>query len=224
LEAYALCGAAADSIKKARRAALLPQIFQDQRAMTQPLSRRRVLQSGIALCTPWLLPESQAHEIITSTLRITHPWSRATAPGDPFAVLCMKFDEVAQADRLILVQTPVAESAEMGGARAGTTIDFAVPAGEETYLGDHDAGTYVRLLGLKAPIEVGRSYRLVLGFEKGGTHTTTFSVDFTRPDDPTQFDCSRLQRPAPDAQAPNHPGAQALVQRIMKCAGAVTNK
>jgi copper(I)-binding protein len=192
--------------------------------MIRHLSRRRVLQSGMAMGTLCLLPNLQAHEIITSTLRITHPWSRATVEGDPFAVLCMKFDEVAQADRLILVQTPIAERAEMGGVGASKAIDFAIPAGEETYMGDHDHGTYVRLLGLKGPIEVGRSYKLTLGFEKGGTYITTFSVDFTRADDASQLDCTRLQRPATGAEVANHPGGQALLERIMKCAAKVTNR
>ena len=209
--------------------------------MNRLIRRRRVLQAGLALCVPWALPGARAHEIITSTLRVTHPWSRATIEGDAFAVLCMKFDEVAEADRLILVQTPVAQKAELVGAGASPNVDFPIPAGKDTYLSDHpsdpksnqDSGTYVRLSGLKRPLEVGRSYRLVLGFEKGGTYTTTFSVDFTRPDESAAtslsssvrppLNCRELQRLALGAEVPNHPGAASLVQRIMECARLVTN-
>jgi copper(I)-binding protein len=200
--------------------------FEKSPSQVPKLSRRRVLRAGLvvgALGAIGIGFESQAHEIITSTLRITHPWSRATQEGDTFAVLCMRFDEVSEADRLILVQTPMAERAEMAGAHSGPTVDFAIPAGEETYLSDHDAGTYVLLSGLKAPIEIGRSYRLMLGFEKGGTYTTTFSVDFERQSDPTAFDCSKLRRPGLGADPSNHPGASTLVERIMKCAKTVTN-
>jgi copper(I)-binding protein len=55
-------------------------------------------------------------------------------------------------------------------------VDFFIPAGQETYLSEE--GTYVRLLDLKFPLPLGRTYQLVLGFEKGGTHHTTFGVDY----------------------------------------------
>ena len=90
----------------------------------------------------------------------------------------MKFDEVNEADRLILVETPIASGAEMGGIGAGPVVNFAIPQGQETYL--HDGGTFVRLVGLKHPLEVGRSYPLRLGFEKGGSHDTVIAVDYLR--------------------------------------------
>jgi copper(I)-binding protein len=146
--------------------------------MSSSIDRRGVLSLGLACGAALLCGKARAHEIITSTLRVTHPWSRATAPGATSAVLCMKFDEVAEADRLVLAESPVASGAEMGGAGAGPRVDFAIPAGQETYL--EEARTHVRLVGLKFPLEVGRSYPLVLGFEKGGVYNTTFSVDQVR--------------------------------------------
>ena len=90
----------------------------------------------------------------------------------------MKFDEVVQSDRLILVASPVAAGAEMGGLNAGPAVDFFIPQGQESYLAE--AGTHVRLVGLKFALEVGRSYPLTLGFEKGGIYNATLSVDYTR--------------------------------------------
>ena len=146
--------------------------------MSSSIHRRGVLSIGLACGGALVFGKVRAHEVITSTMRVTHPWSRATAPDASFAVLCMKFDEVAVADRLVLAESPVASSADMGGAGAGPRVDFPIPAGQETYL--EEAQTYVRLVGLKFPLEVGRSYPLVLGFEKGGVYNTTFSVDQVR--------------------------------------------
>ena len=143
--------------------------------MNRLIRRRRVLQVGLALCVPWALQGARAHEILTSTLRVTHPWSRATIEGDAFAVLCMKFDEVAEADRLILVQTPVAQKAELAGAGASPNVDFPIPAGKDTYLSDHpsdprsnqDSGTYVRLSGLKRPLKEGETIKITLKTDGG---------------------------------------------------------
>ena len=146
--------------------------------MSLSIHRRGVLSIGLASGMALLCGKARAHEVITSTMRVTHPWSRATAPDATFALLCMKFDEVAETDRLVLAESPVATSADMGGVGAGPTVDFRIPAGQETYL--EEARTYVRLVGLKFPLEVSRSYPLLLGFEKGGVYNTTFSVDQVR--------------------------------------------
>ncbi len=146
--------------------------------MSSSIHRRGVLSIGLACSASLLCGKARAHEIITSTMRVTHPWSRATAPGETFAMLCMKFDEVAESDRLVRVDSPVASGADMGGAGAAPTVDFPIPHGQESYL--EEGQTYVRLVGLKFPLEVGRSYPLLLGFEKGGVYNTTFSVDRVR--------------------------------------------
>ena len=146
--------------------------------MNSHIDRRRLLCTGLALGASLTVGTARAHEILTSTLRVTHPWSRATAPDATFAVLCMKFDEVAHDDRLVLAESPVAKGADMGGVGAGPSVDFPIPAGQETHLAE--AQTYVRLVGLVHPLEVGRSYPLRLGFAKGGVYVTTFSVDQDR--------------------------------------------
>lgn len=142
--------------------------------------RRVLLRAGLALGTSLIVPAARACEYVTSTLRITHPWTRATAPDATSAVVCMKFDEVTQADRLILVQSPIAEGAAMAGADALATgaVDFLIPEGRETHL--DDTGIHVRLTGLRFGLEPGRSYPLRLGFEKGGVVQAILSVDYAR--------------------------------------------
>ena len=144
--------------------------------MHSTLDRRRLLRATVALGTALALPRARACEFMTTTLRVTHPWTRASAVDASTAVLGMKFDEVSQSDRLVLVSTPVATGAEMGGLLQSPAVDFVIAEGSETYL--DESGTFVRLLGLRFPLLTGRSYPLTLGFEKGGTYTTTLSVDY----------------------------------------------
>jgi hypothetical protein len=142
------------------------------------LPRRRLLHSGLALGAELLMPSARACEFMTTHLRVTHPWTRATAPDASAAVVCMKFDEVTQTDRLIAVRSPVAAAAEMAGAGLSGPVDFLIPAGLESWL--DEAGTHVRLVGLRHALEVGRSYPLQLAFEKGGIYNAVLSVDYTR--------------------------------------------
>lgn len=146
--------------------------------MKANLQRRSVLHAGLALGAAAVMRPAGACEYFTSTLRVTHPWTRATEHGANWAVLCMKFDEVRQADRLIGVQTAIATGAEMGGVGARREVDFLIPEGQETYL--DESGTFVRLLGLKHALEVGRSYPMRLSFEHGGSFDASLTVDYTR--------------------------------------------
>ena len=146
--------------------------------MISSIQRRRFLSAGVGLGIGAVLPAARACEISTATLRVTHPWSRATAHGAQTAVVCMKFDEVVESDRLVWVETPIASGAEMGGAGVAPVLDFFIPQGQVTYL--DDAGTFVRLLGLKHPLELGRSYPLRLGFAIGGVVDGVLSVDYGR--------------------------------------------
>jgi copper(I)-binding protein len=146
--------------------------------MSRLIRRRAALQAGLALGSGLLLRPAQACEYFGTTLRVTHPWTRATAVGADTAVLCMRLDEVTQPDRLIGVQTPVATGAVMGGLRAGSAVDLLIPAGQETLLSE--TGIHVRLTGLKFPLEIARTYPLQLVFEKGGVIEATLNVDYGR--------------------------------------------
>lgn len=138
--------------------------------------RRAALRTGAALAAALVLPAAHACEFYTATLRITHPWTRATGPGDTTAVLCMRFDEVREDDRLVGVVTPVASGALLVTDGVAGPLDFAVPAGRESYLLETEA--YVRLTGLAHPLAVARTYPLQLAFARGGTINATLNVDF----------------------------------------------
>lgn len=142
------------------------------------LHRRHILYAGLAAGTLLWLPRARACEFETGTLRVTHPWTRATGEGEDTAVLGMKFDEVIESDRLVLVETPVATSAAIGGRGARPNVDLAIAKGQEIVLDEE--GTYIQLIGLKHPLLPGRQYPLALGFEKSGVFHADLTVDYER--------------------------------------------
>lgn len=146
--------------------------------MNRSIHRRALLRAGFAASLPLLIPAARACEFFTTNLRVYKPWTRATADGDTVALLCMTFDDVTLADRLIGVETPVARDAEMGGTGARGAIDLAIPPGRETVLSE--AGRFIRLTGLRYPLQLGCSYPLTLVFERGGTVAADIDVDYER--------------------------------------------
>jgi copper(I)-binding protein len=149
--------------------------------MNKPMRRRALLQMGLAIPAAATLPRpARACEFFAPNLRIYRPWSRATATGDAFAVLCMTFDEVTLADRLLEVRTPVAERVVLQREGHATPVDLALPIGTSTEL--DEGGLHLRLLGLKHPLGVGRNYPLEVRFERGGTVVGDFDVIYERLD------------------------------------------
>ncbi len=144
--------------------------------MNPALHRRHLLQWAAAVGPALLALPASAHEYFTPNLRISHPWCRATPADAPFAIVNMTFEEVALADHLIGVETPVATAVEMGGPTAGAAIDIAIPAGREFVLGED--GLFIRLVGLKQALELGRSYPLRLVFAQGGEVNATLDVAY----------------------------------------------
>lgn len=144
------------------------------------LNRRSLLQAGLALSATMPWTPARACEYFSPTLRITHPWTRATPMGAPFAVLAMRFDEVTQDDRLLAVETPVAEAVVYVAGSGVQPVDLPldIPLGRETVL--VDTGPHLRLVRLTHALEVARSYPLRLVFEKGGTVKTLLNVDYAR--------------------------------------------
>lgn len=113
---------------------------------------------------PWV-PAARACEFFTDTLRVTHPWVRATRAGDTSAVFGMTLDQVQRPDRLIGVRTPVAGGAVMAGAKAGMPVDLRIEPGQTLELGEH--GQHLRLTPLLRELQPGREFELELHFDSG---------------------------------------------------------
>jgi periplasmic copper chaperone A len=176
-------------LQAGRRATLRGAIFsfgfQDMQ-MRSNLPRRSLLHLGLAstvsLSGLMLSRPAQACDFSTRFLRVTHPWTRASADDATSAVVCMKFDQVLEDDRLIGVDTMVATDAELGtnvgGVSTQASLNFRIPKGQTSLLSEE--ATFLRLLGLKLPLEVGRAYPMQLTFEKGGNLMTDLNVSFAR--------------------------------------------
>jgi hypothetical protein len=141
------------------------------------LPRRRVLAAGFALAAG-LPATSRACEFFCTSLRVVLPWTRATEAGDPWAILCMTFDDIRTDDRLVGVRTPVAAGAELHGAGPRRAVDLALPAGRTVVL-DED-GVHLRLTGLAHPLGLGREYPLTLVFERAGELMADLDVMYER--------------------------------------------
>ncbi len=143
--------------------------------------RRLCLQAALAGGLTWAGTPARACEFFSSNLRVTHPWTRASADHDETAIVAMRFDQVERDDRLIGVETMIASGVEtvqagVDGAKAG--VDFFIPRGVESELSEN--GTFLRLTGLRMPLDVGRVYPMRLLFETGGSLRAELSVDFKR--------------------------------------------
>ncbi len=141
-------------------------------------TRRSLLLASAGLGAALVLPQARACEFFCTTLRVTHPWTRATKAGQTTAVVSMKIDEVLRTDRLIAVETPVAGGAVLAGGDGVDSDSFALvlPAGADTEIGE--SGPVLKLVGLKVPLEIGRTYDLRLTFEHGGVINADLSVDY----------------------------------------------
>ena len=146
--------------------------------MDHDVSRRSMLHCGAALTGALLLPATQACEVQAEFLRVTHPWTRGTAPDAQFAVLCMRIDNVTADDRLVGLETPVAGGAMVAGTADNQPLDLAIPAGSDVDM--HEQGLHLRLAPLRLTLHAGRSYPLQLTFARSGVVFTTLSVDFPR--------------------------------------------
>jgi copper(I)-binding protein len=144
--------------------------------MNQIIHRRLLLQAGLAVGTSLVLPAARACEFFSTTLRVTHPWTRATAGQSSSAIVCMKIDQVLTTDRLIGVDTPVATGAELVGAATGPQVNLLIEQGQDIQLGE--TGLQLRLTGLTQPLEIARTYPMRLVFEKGGVLDTELNVDY----------------------------------------------
>lgn len=144
--------------------------------MKPMLRRRAVLGHGLAATLALVGVRVRACEFWTDNLRITHPWTRATADDATSAIVCMTIDEVQVDERLIGVETPVSTGAELGGLGARPEVDLPIPCGALTQLSE--SGTFIRLTGLVQPLYVGRSYPIRLRFSRSGVVAAGLSVDY----------------------------------------------
>ena len=118
---------------------------------------------------------ASAHEYALKSLKIDHPFARATPPGAKTAGVFVTVENTgSQSDRLISVSSPVAGVADLhemkvdaGVMRMRGVAALEVKPGETLEL--KPGGYHVMLSELRRPLKVGDKFPLTLKFENAGT-------------------------------------------------------
>ena len=146
--------------------------------MTSLFFRRAVVLVRAAAVALLLLPITvAAHEYYADGFMIIHPWAEPTRAGVVDVPVYFHLADVTKGDRLIRGFSPLADRVEF---RAGQELDTPALASIDFQPGEKDAfgvgKPHVVLRGLKKPFEEGRSYMLMLEFEKAGQIVMVVSV------------------------------------------------
>ncbi|MBA3597892.1 MAG: copper chaperone PCu(A)C [Methylibium sp.] len=128
----------------------------------------------VAICVALGAPLALAHDYQAGAIRIAHPWARPTVAGQMAGGGYFKLENRGKtADRLLSVSSTAAERVELhtmkldGDVMRMRQLDaIELPAGGSVEL--KPGGDHLMLLGLKAPLELGKSIPLKLTFEKAG--------------------------------------------------------
>jgi periplasmic copper chaperone A len=125
-----------------------------------------------------------AEDFSAGKLRIEQPWARATAGNLKTAAAYLRIrNEGAEPDRLLRVETPVAERALLhrtevtdGVARMFHMQSVEVAPGAMAAFSPEN-GNHVMLEGLKQPLKRGETIPLTLVFEKAGQVTVKVTIE-----------------------------------------------
>jgi copper(I)-binding protein len=142
------------------------------------LTRRFVLGAAI---TAAFIPGAFAHSYELGSLKIGHPWARATVAANGGAFLSVD-NTGTTADRLLRASTELATTVEIhthikdGDIMRMRKVDaIDLPAGKKVTL--EPGGYHIMLLGLKKKLVEGERFALTLEFEKAGKITVDVAID-----------------------------------------------
>src|SRR5258708_34700484 len=134
-----------------------------------------------------LSSSAHAYDYKVGALEIDHPWSRAVPKGATVAAGYLTIKNTGtEPDRLVSGSTPVAGkfefhemSMDKGVMRMRpVTGGVAIKPGETVQL--KTQSMHIMMMGLKQPIEKGKSFKGSLLFEKAGAVEIDFAVDGVR--------------------------------------------
>lgn len=135
---------------------------------------------ALALAAMLLAQPVHAHEYKVGDLEIERPWARPSAAKNGAAYMSIVAKGKSD-DRLTSAASPVAEKVELhtrvmeGDIMRMRPVDaIDVKPGQPAEL--KPGGLHVMLIGLKQPLQDGKSFPLTLTFQKAGTVTVEVSV------------------------------------------------
>lgn len=123
-----------------------------------------------------------SHDFQSGTIRVDHPWSRATPPGAPVAGGYLKIENAGtEPDRLVSVASEIAASTELhesvvkDGVASMRPLDgpLEVPAGQTVEVG---AGNHIMFVKPARTLKKGDEFKATLVFEKAGPIEVVFVV------------------------------------------------
>jgi periplasmic copper chaperone A len=120
------------------------------------------------------IPASATHRYETDSLRIDHPFARATPPGAKTGAVFFTLDNFGNTeDRLVHASTPIAAGVvihqmalEDGVMRMRAVPSISVIPGGRVQFGP--GGYHLMLLDLKQPLKAGERFPMTLTFAHGG--------------------------------------------------------
>jgi hypothetical protein len=125
----------------------------------------------------------QAHDYKVGTLKIDHPWTRATPAGARVAGGYMTITNSGAADRLVSGTATIAgrvevhEMAVNNGVMTMRELAGGLPIPEKGSVELKPGSYHVMFMDLKQPLKMGESFKGTLTFEKAGTIEVEFAVE-----------------------------------------------
>ncbi len=144
---------------------------------------RVLISLAVALVTS---ASTYAHDYKAGSLRIEHPYARATVPNQPSGAAYLTIENTGKrTDKLIAVRSPIAKAVEIhtmsmdgnvmkmrevSGIELQPSTKFSMKPGD---------GYHLMLIGLKQSLKVGDKFPMTLIFEKAGKAEVLVSVQET---------------------------------------------
>ena len=130
-----------------------------------------------------LVLPAMAGDYTLGNLTISHPWSRATAPGIPMGVAYLAITNRGKAaDALVAASTPAAAQVEIhqttlsdGMARMRPVQEVVIAPGSTVKI--EPGGIHLMLVGLKQPLSPLDTVPLTLRFRDAGEITIQLSIE-----------------------------------------------
>lgn len=145
------------------------------------MQRRRLLP--LCILSLWMTTLATIADSAES-IRVTHAWARATAPGQTVGAGYLTLDNPSRTeDRLIAITSPVAREAQLhtmtmdGGIMRMRPIEggLPIPAGGRVTL--EPGGAHLMFVALNAPLVSGTTFPVILRFARAGELRTEFRVE-----------------------------------------------
>jgi copper(I)-binding protein len=141
---------------------------------------RRFLWAALAIL--WIVP-AYGEDFKTGDITVIQPWARATPGASTAGVIYLEIRNAGAApDRLMKIETPAAQSAEVHSMEMQNGMMMMQPegpldldAGKSIVL--KPGGMHIMLMNLVKPLKAGDAFQATLTFEHAGPVTVTVPVE-----------------------------------------------